>query len=344
MPTTRTAHVAVVAAVTALAALGALAPAPAAEAADGPEWTVRTAANDLGADRSAYAYTVEPGEVVRDGIVITNRGTAPLDLVLAAGAARTAPDGRLDVPVTGPGGGGVGDWVRLGAPRVTVAPGASETVPLTVRVPAGTRAGDRVGAVLTAARERATGTDVVRRIGIRMTVRVTGDLRPALAVEDERVEWSGGLAPTGRGTATVVTTLRNTGNTVLRVEHRASVAGPFGVGRWNARGADLPLLLPGERRTVRVPVPGVPGLGALDAEAAATPVVTDAAGTTSELDPVVVRAAAPAVPWVPVLLGLLVVAAGVGIAVLRGRGARPGSPRLRRPARAPREHPEPTEG
>ena len=287
----------------------------AASAAEAPDWTVRTAANDQGTDRSDFSYDVEPGDTIQDGIVVTNRGDAPLELTLLTGAAHTTAAGRLDVAGSG-GATGVGAWVRLARTSLTLQPGAAETVPLTIAVPKGARAGDHVGAVVTAAE---SGTDVVRRLGIRTIVRVLGDLAPAVRLEGARVAWSGGASALASGTASLTYTIHNTGNTVVALQQAASVAGPFGWSRRSGGGEALPRLLPGERWTATVPVPGVPGLGRLDGTASVTPIVTDAAGTTSELDPVVVRAQGWAVPWLPLLLVAAVLALAVIALRLRRR-------------------------
>jgi hypothetical protein len=300
-----------------------LVPGDVARAAESPDWTVRTAANDLGTDRSSYSYTVEPGAVVQDGVVVTNRGASPLRLAVYAGNAHTTSDGGLDVAGDGGGATGVGAWVRTGRDGLVLQPGASATVPLTVSVPEDASAGDHVGAVVTAVDDQDGGTDVTRRIGIRMTIRVSGDLVPALRVENARLSWSGGLDLLARGTAVLTYTIRNTGNMVLSVQQTASVAGPFGWLPARARAAAPPRLLPGERWTTTVPVHDVAGLFSLDGKAAVTPVVTDAAGTTSALDPVVVRAHGWAIPWAPLLVVLAVLAAFVVLAAaLRRRRTR----------------------
>ena len=59
-----------------------------AAAADSPvPWTVQTAANDFGAHRPDYGYTIDPGGRIEDGLVVVNRGTAPLHLAVYAADA-----------------------------------------------------------------------------------------------------------------------------------------------------------------------------------------------------------------------------------------------------------------
>ena len=67
-------------------------------AADGDvAWTVRTASNSYGADRSSFSYAVNPGGRVEDALVVANRGTAPLDLAVYAADGFTTDTGQLDL-------------------------------------------------------------------------------------------------------------------------------------------------------------------------------------------------------------------------------------------------------
>src|SRR5690242_15163501 len=60
-------------------------------------WTVRTASNSYGADRSSFSYAVNPGGQVTDAMVVANRGKAPLDLAVYAGDGFTTGTGQLDL-------------------------------------------------------------------------------------------------------------------------------------------------------------------------------------------------------------------------------------------------------
>ncbi|WP_200804410.1 hypothetical protein [Actinacidiphila paucisporea] len=124
-----------------------------------------------------------------------------------------------------------------------------------------------------------------RRLGIRVKLRVSGELRPALRVENPHLDYSGTSNPFGKGSATVTYTIHNTGNAMLSARQKVSVAGPFGRLRTDAgKVAASPELLPGERWKVTVPVSGVAPAGRLTATVTLTPLLTDASGTTTPLD------------------------------------------------------------
>jgi hypothetical protein len=299
-----------------------------AQADDGDvTWTVRTAANGYGDDRSSYTYTVNPGGQVKDAMVVANRSTSPLRLALYAADGYTTDTGQLDLLTKDKKSVGIGAWVHADRDSVVIKPGRTAEIPFTVTVPGNVTPGDYVGGILTSLKQsdEAQGINVDRRLGIRVKLRVSGELKPKLAVEDLHVDYTGSANPFATGDATVTYTIHNTGNALLSARQTVSVAGPFG---WLRAGAgDIaapPELLPGESWKVKVPVHGVAPAVSLTATATLTPLLTDASGTTTSLKPVEATAHGWAVPWTLLVL-LVVLAAGVTAALVltrRGRARR----------------------
>lgn len=246
-----------------------------ARAADGDvTWTVRTAANGYGDDRSSYSYTVNPGGEIKDAMVVANRSESPLELTVYAADGFTTDTGQLDLLTGDKKSLGVGAWAHAARDSLVIKPGKSAEVPFTVRVPANATPGDYVGGVLTSLKQAddAEGINVDRRLGIRVKLRVSGELKPKLSIENLDVDYAGSLNPFAKGDATVTYTIHNTGNALLSARQSVSVAGPFG---WlRAKAGDIaapPELLPGESWKVKVPVHGVtPGV-TLSATATLTP-------------------------------------------------------------------------
>ena len=148
-----------------------------------------------------------------------------------------------------------------------------------------------------------------RRLGIRIALRVGGDLKPSLAIENAAVGWNGGLNPFAGGDATLTYTIHNTGNATISADQAATVTGPFGLLPTEAGTLDAPpQLLPGEKWEVTVPVSDVPAAFLLAATATVTPVVVEASGSTTVLAPIAVTAYGWAVPWMLIVLILVVVA------------------------------------
>jgi len=298
----------------------AVAPAAAARAATADDgsvtWSVRTAANEFGADRTGYHYTIAPGSRVDDGIVVANGGTAPLDLAVYAADGFTTSSGQFDLLAGGEKSKNIGAWTTA-SDHVVVQPGASAEVPFSVVIPKDAPPGDYAGGIVTSlvTPDAAQQVNVDRRLGIRISLRVTGDLTPSLAVTDARVGFDGGFDPFGGGSASFDYTIRNTGNAVVSATQAESLSGPFG---WFAAAAGkhaaVPQLLPGESWRVHVPFPRVATAFVAIGSTTVTPIVTDASGSTDALEPVVVSAAAPAIPWTWLIV-VLVVAAVVVVAL-----------------------------
>ncbi|WP_169952570.1 WxL protein peptidoglycan domain-containing protein [Microbispora sp. H11081] len=322
---------AVVAALLAALGLLSLGAAPAAAADGETSWTVTTASNDFGSGRPNYSYTLDPGGRIQDGLVITNHGTTPLHLLVYAADGFTTAQGRLDLRGRDAKQAGVGTWVRVDRPDVTVPPGESAEVPFAVTLPDDAAPGEHMGGIVTA--PASAGAADGPRLGIRLRLRVGGPLRPSLSVEDLRVGYSGTPSPLGKGDATVTYTIRNTGNRIVSARQAVSVAGPFG--RWGVRAegvADSPQLLPGEAWRVSVPVHGVTPALRLTGTVTLVPLLTDAAGSVAPLAAVESATDAWAPPWA-LLLVLLVVCllavcllavAAVAARRRRGPGSRPG--------------------
>ncbi|WP_062440899.1 COG1470 family protein [Herbidospora daliensis] len=302
-------------------------PAAQALADDGDvAWTVRTDAGAFGADRSSYTYSINPGARLDDALLVANRGTTPLTLTVYAADGYTTDTGQLDLLAKDKKSIGIGAWVHAGRDSVTIGPGASARVPFSVNVPSNAPPGDYVGGILTSLTQAATaeGINVDRRLGIRIKLRVSGALKPTLAVEDVRMDYSGTVNPFGSGDATISYTLHNTGNAVLSAKQTMSVTGPFGWLPSDAGDiAGSPELLPGESWRMSVPVKSVAPAFRLAATTVVMPLLTDASGATTSLDPVRATAGAWALPWTQLALLVALIAVVTGWFVLmRGRKTR----------------------
>jgi hypothetical protein len=298
---------------------------PAADGAATPvTWGVRPADTVHGSERPNYAYALEPGTSLDDGIVVSNYTEGPLTFRVYAADGFMTEAGELDLLPAGEESHALGSWVSFAGEEVTVEGGDSVVVPFTVAVPADATPGDyAAGVVSSLLVENAEGVSVDRRLGSRMHVRVAGDLVPAVVVDDVSVAYDGTLNPFAAGDAAVTFTITNDGNTRLAPGQTVRVAGPWGAGGRAAPRVELPELLPGTSVTRTVTVEGVWPLGRLAASVTAfAEVVTAVGAADAEAVPVVTPATATAstlaVPWAA--LALLVLLAGA--VVLWRRAAR----------------------
>ncbi|MFC0507457.1 WxL protein peptidoglycan domain-containing protein [Micromonospora costi] len=295
---------------------------PALAAGGDVAWTVRTASNSYGAARSSYSYSVNPGGTISDAMVVANRGPVPLNLSVYAADGFTTDAGQLDLVTRDAKSVAVGAWVRADRASVAVQPGKTVQVPFSVTIPDNATPGDYVGGILTSLTQpdQAQGINVDRRLGIRIKLRVGGELKPTLAIENLHVSYAGTVNPFGTGDATVTYTIHNTGNAALSSTQKVSVSGPFGSLRASASEIPAsPELLPGESWKVTVPVHDVAPTVRLAATATLTPMLTDASGSVTPLKPVETTAHGWAVPWTLTVLVVVLIAIVVAAILLSRR-------------------------
>ena len=168
-----------------------------------------------------------------------------------------------------------------------VQPGESVEVPFTVTVPDNATPGDYVGGIVTSLTQSgdAEGINVDRRLGIRIRLRVGGELKPSLAVEDLHVA-TPARQPVRQGRRH-----RHLHDPQHGQRHPVGPAGGVrlrpvrpGCGPRAGTIAAPPQLLPGETWKVTVPVHGVAPAVRLTATATLAPLLTDASGSTTSLE------------------------------------------------------------
>jgi len=271
-------------------------------------WGVHPADNQEGVSRPNYSYTLTPGVSVEDGFVVLNHGEESLTLDVYVADALVTQDGQLNLenrdvtPVD------VGSWVEVEADTVTIPPGGEVEVPFTITVPRNATPGDHTGGIVSSL----TGVDpaaitVERRLGSRIHVRVDGELRPGLGIDDLVASHSGSTDLLARGGLAVSFTATNSGNTRMRGTAELRLRGPFGLATRVVPLDDLPELLPGSSYDVSVAVPDVPATLRVTATVAVTPIALgpdDATGTP--IAPVEASTTVWAMPWIPVGIVVLV--------------------------------------
>ena len=279
---------------------------PAAEAAV-TTFGIRPA-TATGADttRTFLSYTKAGGGTLTDRVFVTNYSKAPLTLAVYAADAYNNPDGGYAVLVRDRPSQDVGAWVALAARTVTVAAGRGVVVPFSLRVPANAAAGDHAGGIVVALRRpqlvKGTRVLVEERVGVRVYLRVPGDLRPALQVENFSSRYGGTLNPLG-GDVDVEYDVVNAGNVRLSATQSATLDVPL-LGTRSGQMSPLRDLLPGGRAHVRVTLADVPPLGPLSTRVSVDPIASAGAP-----DPGLASVVRSATSWGLFWLVLLLVAA-----------------------------------
>ena len=292
---------------------------------DGVSWSVTPADNRQGDGRANYAYAVDPGDRVKDALVVTNRSAAPLALSVYGTDAFTTPSGHLDLLTADEPATGLGTWLTFERGTLDLEPGESAEVPFTLRVPDDATPGDHSGGVVTALTQTVgdTALTVDRRLALRVHARVAGALAPGLAVSDLSVSTDGTANPFGTVTSTVRYRLTNTGTARLVPTETVAVAGPGGTtwpGGTATASGELTEILPGSTVQRVVEVSGVRPLVRAEASVRVDGLVVGigGGGITSVHD----AASGWAVPWTLLALVLLAVAVAVVVPLVRARRSR----------------------
>ena len=211
--------------------------------------------------RSRFSYQIDPGQTIADEYFVQNTGTVEQRVTIYATDAFNSENGDFalldtsDTPTAG------GAWVMFdgGVSRVdlTLAPGQSRVIGFTMTVPAEATPGDHAGGIVVSAQSDAGQVVLDRRIATRLYARVKGDLLPMLAISSIDAQYTGDFFNPFGGTATITTTLSNTGNVSLGADVVAGVNGLFGIPLAQFARLEVPELLPGTTRTYSFEVTGV---------------------------------------------------------------------------------------
>lgn len=294
---------------------------PSTAAADGASWSVETADTRQGEGRANYAYEVDPGDVISDRLVVTNTGTGDLDLALYAADAFTTPEGVLDLRLAGDPTVDSGAWITLRAESLALAPGESAEVPFRITVPDDARPGDHPAGIVTSLLTSDAGSPLSldRRLGMRVHLRVSGELTPAVEVRDASAEFTPSWNPFAGGTVTVSYTLANTGDTRLTASDAVALAGPLGVGGAALTPQVTAEVLPGSALAVVRTLEDVAPLGWLGGSLTVAPAAVGVGAQA--LDAVTVDVSAVSLSWtlLALLVLVLLVVATVVLVVARRR-------------------------
>ncbi len=285
-------------------------------------WGVQPADAEGAADgRVSYRYRLDPGATVTDTMLVTNFSTIDVVFDLAASDGVVTEQGVFDLlppdqePVD------VGSWVQI-PETVTVPAGQSVAVPFTLTVPTEVTPGDHPGGIVASVSSQTTEdagaqVGVANRTGLRIHLRVTGEIEPVVAFTDVTTRYEPSWNPFRPGTLHVEYRLVNEGNVRLGSIQQFEVSGPYGLpsGGTGPSGTVIGQqreILPGQSAVVRETIEGVWPVAQVvtDLSAYLEPVGEDELAVP--LPDVTAQATVWAVPWAQLaalaVLALLVVA------------------------------------
>ena len=331
----------------ALPAVAATTPAPSPSASAGDNavtWSITPATTDGPDGRVSARHELAAGASVSDYVTVTNLGATDASFDVYASDGVVGADGLFDLLPgdTAPTGGG--SWITIGAenqPRVSldVPAGQSVTVPYTITVPASATPGDHPAGLVASLTTGDAGVSLSSRVGVRVHLRVAGDLAPALAIQNVGTTWTPSWNPFQPGTLTVSYDVANTGNVRLGARTDAVVAGPFGLATTSG-SSERREILPAQSARESITIEAWP-LVVLTGQVTVTPSIvgTDQVPVVLERTPADVTAWV--IPWSQLLLLLVLAGAVVLVVWWRRRSARRTQQRIDAGVAAARSEPNP---
>ncbi|HEX5332611.1 MAG TPA: hypothetical protein VFW79_08210 [Cellulomonas sp.] len=271
-----------VTAVAVLAAVGVLGlPVVQAAVADDATaaWSVGPADATGAADsRTRLELQAGPGASVQDHLVISNASTVERTFSVYGADAFNTGSGGYDLKPAATAAVDVGSWVTVDTPTVTIPALSSAVVAVTVAVPAGAAPGDHPGGIAVSPANPtpdAQGVVVDTRVAVRLNLRVSGELTPALTVRGVHASYGSTWMPFGAAPTTLHYDVSNTGNVKIVGKPRVRVTGPFGVRLAQVDADSTREILPGQTITVESVVRDVEPLAlataVIDVDMAAAP-------------------------------------------------------------------------
>ena len=296
-----------------LALAGGLGAAQADEKNPGEiRFSVTTATPEGPDERRIFDFVAEPGEQIQDQVAVSNHGAGPVTFTMVTNDGIFTPMGKFDIRTSDQEPQDSGGWFEV-QPTVDVPAGETVIVPFTVTVPEGATPGDHpagiVATVTSASTAAGPGVGVESRVGVRVNLRVPGEVAPSLALTDVRATYEPSWNPFAPGSVRVAYDVTNDGNLRVGAEQQAHVTGPFGIGDTVIdRGTEgVEELIPGTSRSTALAVAGIWPVGPVTTEITVTPAPVSTGGAVdvpveAPLEPVTVTVTTWAIPWVQILL------------------------------------------
>jgi hypothetical protein len=262
----------VLAALVGAIALGVpLATSAAASAAEGPDptitWSV-SPADPRGPDgRSWVELTVDPGDSMTEYVAIRNLSEVDAEFKVAAADGYLTETGRFNMLPSTEESTAAGTWIDV-QESVQIEAGTTAVIPFIVNVPIDATPGDHPAGVAASVLSVSTDSSSARvgvesRVGFRVMIRVSGELRPSIVVSSFSAAYELNWNPFQPGLLLAEFTVENDGNARLSV-WRETLSSPPGLELIESEA--LGELFPGDRRTFTAQVDGVWPMGLVAAE------------------------------------------------------------------------------
>lgn len=197
-------------------------------------WGVVPATPDGTPDsRVSFRYNLAPGGTVSDQALVVNESAEPITFRVLASDGVTSASGAFDVLPSDEKPVDVGSWVTI-QDSVEVPAGGAVLIPFTIAVPENATPGDHPGGIVVTLTQTVTegegpqvGLDT--RVGVRIHLRVSGDIVPAVTIRDLKANYEFSINPFAPGRMHVSYTVTNDGNVRVGSIQQYTATGPFGL-------------------------------------------------------------------------------------------------------------------
>ncbi|MFJ2297405.1 WxL protein peptidoglycan domain-containing protein [Oerskovia paurometabola] len=292
----------------------------------GIRFSVTTASPDGPDDRRIFDFVAEPGAQIQDQVAVSNHGPAPVTFAMVTNDGIFTPTGSFDIRTSDQEPQDSGGWFEV-QQSVEVPAGETVIVPFTITVPDNVTPGDHpagiVATVTTASSAAGPGVGVESRVGVRVNLRVPGEVVPSIALDQVTATYTPSWNPFAPGDVRVSYEVTNDGNLRVGGDQTIKASGVFGIGATTLdRGVEgVKELIPGTSRSTAVTIGGIWPVGPVTTEVVVVPSLVATEGETggaidvpaADLRPVTVTVTTWAVPWVQLLLVAVVVLVVLGV-------------------------------
>lgn len=209
---------------------------------------VRTSGPHSPDNRANFHYEIPPGAAVIDYVAISNYSFHPVTVrVLTADITSTATDtfvAAAGKPHDG------GSWIIPEETLVHIPKTSMQIVPFQLTVPRNATPGDHPAAILVSLlvqQPNAKGREVVvdHRIGLRIYLRVPGQLMPQLAIKNLHSHFAGGYTAWGFGHMVTDFNVVNTGNVTVSATQALKYTRSLWLGEVPVKLGPLQQIVPG---------------------------------------------------------------------------------------------------
>lgn len=146
------------------------------------------------------------------------------------------------------------------------------------------------------------------RVGVRVHLRVNGEVQPALQVSEVDTRYEGSLNPFSPGRVISSFTVENIGNVRLGAAGTVEGSGPFGLLASRSDVAQIREILPGQSMRLEEVTTSAWPLFRVQTQVSATPVVVGSDEVAGEMAAATAGSAITAIPWTQLLVLLALLA------------------------------------